>query len=71
MPSKVEPVPEGYATVAPWIVTRDTAREYGAFMEPSGRNRWQLVASREAPKTAQTSKNRCRGLQPVAATPKW
>jgi PhnB protein len=25
--SEVQPVPEGYATVAPWIVTRDTARE--------------------------------------------
>jgi PhnB protein len=25
--SEVPPVPEGYATVAPWIVTRDTARE--------------------------------------------
>lgn len=35
MPSEVQPVPEGYATVAPWIVTRDTAREIefltGAF----------------------------------------
>ena len=27
MSSEVQPVPEGYATVAPWIVTRDTARE--------------------------------------------
>jgi PhnB protein len=25
--SEGQPVPEGYATVAPWIVTRDTARE--------------------------------------------
>jgi PhnB protein len=25
--SDVRPVPEGYATVAPWIVTRDTAKE--------------------------------------------
>jgi PhnB protein len=25
--SEVRPVPEAYATVAPWIVTRDTARE--------------------------------------------
>jgi PhnB protein len=25
--SEAEPVPEGYATVAPWIVTRDTARD--------------------------------------------
>jgi PhnB protein len=25
--SEVQPVPEGYATVAPWIVTRDSARE--------------------------------------------
>jgi PhnB protein len=27
MSPDVQPVPEGYATVAPWIVTRDTARE--------------------------------------------
>jgi PhnB protein len=27
MSSEVQPVPEGYATVAPWIATRDTARE--------------------------------------------
>ncbi len=27
MSSELEPVPEGYATVARWIVTRDTARE--------------------------------------------
>lgn len=27
MSSEPEPVPDGYATVAPWIVTRDTARE--------------------------------------------
>ena len=27
MSPDVKPVPEGYATVAPWIVTRDTARE--------------------------------------------
>ena len=27
MTRDVQPVPEGYATVAPWIVTRDTARE--------------------------------------------
>jgi PhnB protein len=25
VPPEVQPVPEGYATVAPWIVTRDTA----------------------------------------------
>jgi PhnB protein len=25
--AEVQPVPDGYATVAPWIVTRDTARE--------------------------------------------
>lgn len=27
MSPEVQPVPEGYATVAPWIVTRDTAGE--------------------------------------------
>jgi PhnB protein len=27
MSSETHPLPEGYATVAPWIVTRDTARE--------------------------------------------
>lgn len=27
MSPEVQPVPEGYATVAPWIVTRDSARE--------------------------------------------
>jgi uncharacterized glyoxalase superfamily protein PhnB len=26
MSPEVQPVPEGYATVAPWIVTRDTAK---------------------------------------------
>jgi hypothetical protein len=30
-------------------------------MEPSGRNHWQPVAKRTAPKTAQTSESRCRG----------
>jgi hypothetical protein len=30
-------------------------------MEPSGRNRWQPVASLAAPRTAETGENRCRG----------
>ncbi|EFH84614.1 VOC family protein [Ktedonobacter racemifer] len=25
-PNRVQPIPEGYSTVTPWIVTRDTAR---------------------------------------------
>jgi hypothetical protein len=39
----------------------------GAFMEPSGRNRWQPVANGAAAKTAQIGEKRCRGLRPVAA----
>jgi hypothetical protein len=31
-------------------------------MEPSGRNWWQPVANGRAPRTAQSSENRCRGL---------
>jgi hypothetical protein len=38
----------------------------GAFMEPSGCNRWQPVANAPRPKTRKTSRNRCRRLRPVA-----
>src|SRR6266536_5701452 len=43
-----------------------TETAYGAFMEQSGRNRWQAVADGTAPKAAQTGENRCRWLRPVA-----
>ena len=51
------------------LLITDPRGEYGAFMEPSGRNQWQPVANEQAPKTAKTSQNRCRGLRPVAAEP--
>jgi hypothetical protein len=35
-------------------------------MEQSGRKRWQRVANRAAPKTAEIGKFGCRGLRPVA-----
>ena len=41
---------------------------HGAFMEPRGCNWWQSVANRQAREPAKTSKNRCRGLPPVAWT---
>src|SRR6266498_3403171 len=37
---------------------RDAA--YGAFVEPSGRNRWQPVADGRTAKTAEIDENRCR-----------
>ena len=40
-------------------------------MEPSGRNQRQPVANEQAPKTAQTGENSCRGLRLVAAGFKW
>jgi hypothetical protein len=40
-------------------------------MEQSGRNQWQPVADGMTSKAAQTHENRCRGLPPVALTPKW
>jgi hypothetical protein len=43
----------------------------GAFMEPSGCNRWQSAANRPSAKAAETSEIRCRRLPPVAETPKW
>ena len=39
----------------------DTRRRDGAFMEPSGRNRWQPVANGTPPKTAQTSRSATGG----------
>src|SRR5262245_37337888 len=36
---------------------------YGAFMEPSGRNRWQPLATGAAPETAQIGENRCMKLR--------
>ena len=48
------------------VLTRDRAREDGAFMEPSGRNQWQPVANADASKTAETSQDRCHWLRPVA-----
>ena len=51
---------------------RPTApQKCGAFMEQSGRNQWQPVADGMTSKAAQTHENRCRGLPPVALTPKW
>src|SRR6266508_875354 len=43
------------------LLTTDLRGEYGAFMKPSGRNQWQPVANEQAPKTPETSQNRCRG----------
>jgi isopenicillin N synthase-like dioxygenase len=47
----------------------------GATMEPlkesSGRNRWQPMASSIAPKRAQSSRNYCRALRPVAERSAW
>jgi hypothetical protein len=43
----------------------------GAFMEQSGRNRWQPVANGITAKTARTSQNRCRELRPVANRSAW
>jgi hypothetical protein len=45
--------------------------EDGAFMEPSGRNRWQSVANAQRRKTAERSEIRCHGLPPVAVDVPW
>jgi hypothetical protein len=71
-----------YKTLKPLKERRDAHRESptigdfapakdGAFMEPSGRNRWQPVANHAAPKRAETRENRCRGLRPVADRLAW
>jgi hypothetical protein len=39
---------------------------HGALMEQSGRNRWKAVANAEAPRTANSSQDRCYRLRPVA-----
>jgi hypothetical protein len=43
----------------------------GAFVEQSGRNRWQPLANETALETAQIAENRCRGLRRVAAEMPW
>jgi hypothetical protein len=43
----------------------------GAFMEPRGCNRWQSVANRIGVEAARTSRNRFRGLRPVAERSAW
>jgi hypothetical protein len=53
------------------LLIRDSRRQDGAFMEPSGRNPWQPVESGGTPKTALTSQNRCHGLRPVADRSAW
>jgi hypothetical protein len=45
--------------------------EDGAFMEPSGRNRWQPIANGIAGRTARIGENRCDGLRPVAVGSAW
>src|SRR4029453_16616261 len=51
------------------LLITDLRGEFGAFMEPSGRNQWQPVANRKTPETAESSQNRCHRLRPVAAGP--
>jgi len=53
-------------TLLPRMTTK-----HGALMEPLGGKRWQPVANPNGPKTAETSANRCRGLQPVASGLGW
>src|SRR6266852_4818162 len=43
------------------VPTWDSGLRRGAFMEPSGRNRWQPVANEAPPKTAQTSQSATGG----------
>src|SRR5262245_21825234 len=43
------------AALLPQLTTND-----GAFTEPRGGKRWQLVANPKRSKTAETSENRCR-----------
>jgi hypothetical protein len=45
--------------------------EYGAFMEPSGRNQWQPLANASAPQAGKTSQIRCPRLPPVACELPW
>src|SRR5205823_9297166 len=48
-----------------------TGRGDGAFMEPRGCNGWQSAANRMRAEAAKTSRNRCRGLRPVACEVPW
>jgi hypothetical protein len=50
--------------IAQGLSSREATKD-GAFMEPSGRNRWQSVANGAARNVAQTSENRCCGLRRV------
>ena len=60
--------PEG----APILVQiKDSVLEDGALMEPSGRNQWQPLANAQDPKTAETSRNHCHLLRPVAERTAW
>ena len=43
----------------------------GAFMEPRGCNRWQLVANAIVPETVETSEIRCHALRPLAGDVPW
>src|SRR6266496_933260 len=43
------------------FVHEKSRRRGGAFMEPSGRNRWQPVANGSAPKAAQTGRSATGG----------
>jgi hypothetical protein len=58
----------GDAATAP---SPEQTTKHGAFMEQSGRNRWQPMTNATAARTAEIGENRCRGLRPVAGTPKW
>jgi hypothetical protein len=49
----------------------EATTEDGAFMEPSGRNRWQPMANGTAARTARIGENRCDGLRSVAAGSAW
>lgn len=57
----VADTPDGLVVIVGDALPLWTPR-YGAFMEQSGRNQWQPVASARLAKTAQTSENRCRGF---------
>jgi hypothetical protein len=58
--------PKGPAAALDWNRAYERARVDGAFMEPSGRNRWQPVANETVAKNGSSRRNRCRGLRPVA-----
>jgi len=68
LPAEPDSISSGFVRE---VERRRTAITDGALMEPWGRNQWQSLAKRQAAKAAKTSEIRCRGLPPVAATPKW